>query len=192
MLLASLCQVASRLLVLWHVTVIVPYHVKSSDGIRAIFRLDNRFMELVKPVSEFTFQLETDQLGLSAVLVPSIVAVTQDYIHKLYLLENVRTGKTVDKPSACNINMICFKGEFWKRRLLDYTRIEICSFNSLCCVHQDDNDSPLAANKPQSVTWSWKMLRDSTCIITEWFKLTSRIVWCFSFFYPHRHRNKRY
>ena len=98
-LLASLCQVASRLLVLWHV-IIVPYHVKSSDGIRAIFRLDNRFMELVKPVSEFTFQLETDQLCLSAVLVPSIVAITQDHIHKLYLLENMTTGKTVDKPSG--------------------------------------------------------------------------------------------
>ena len=108
---ASLCQVASRLLVLWHET-IVPYHVKSSNGIRAIFRLDDRFMKLFKPVSEFTFQLETDQLCLSAVLVPSIVAVTQDHIHKLYLLENVRAGKTVDKPSACNINMICFKGEF--------------------------------------------------------------------------------
>lgn len=98
-LLASLCRIASRLLVLWHV-IIVPYRVKSSDGIRAIFRLDNRFMELVKPVSEFTFQLETDQLCLSAVLVPSIVAITQDHIHKLYLLKNMRTGKTVDKPSG--------------------------------------------------------------------------------------------
>lgn len=61
------------------------YHVKSSYGVSSVFRLYNWFVKPVIPGSKLKLQLAADELCLSIIRIPGIVAVTQYHINKLHL-----------------------------------------------------------------------------------------------------------
>ena len=61
------------------------YHMQSNDGARSILRYHHRFLVFSIPVLKIIGEEVVDELQVTGVIVPSIVAINQDDIRKLGL-----------------------------------------------------------------------------------------------------------